>query len=93
MPDSTEPSDFPEPTAALVLWRITMEAQVASMSRAKGERFLRLVGERMADEANFADVLQIRPPSRWKKMRAARLEAAELFARCLPLFLAKLPRA
>lgn len=73
-----------------MLWRVHVEALLAVMPRKRGERYLRLMAEKLADEENLASVFQIRPSSHRAASRRATLQAAELLERTMPLFLARL---
>jgi hypothetical protein len=84
--------DMPPATPELVLFRVQTEALLSVLGRKKGERFLRTMGEKLMDEANFADVAPIRRNADTDRIRVARREAAEAYARFLPIWLARLPR-
>lgn len=83
--------ELPAPSAELILWRIHVEAMLTVLGRKKGERYLTLMAEKLADEENLASIFQIRPASHRGATRRATAQAAELFARSMPLFLARLP--
>lgn len=68
-----------------------MEAHLATLSRKRGERFLRLMAEKLAEEQNLSEVIAIRPSSQQQAVRRSRRQAAELFERLLPILLARLP--
>jgi hypothetical protein len=84
-------SELPPPSAEMVLWRITMQALLASLPRKRAERLLREAAETLAAEENLTSVLQIRPVKDHAAVRQARRQAAAIYARYLPLFLAGLP--
>lgn len=94
MPESNlVPSpDLPPPSANLVLWRASVMAFITVCGRRKAEKFLRIMAEQLAAEENLSSVFQIRPNSEHLAVRQARREAAEVFRRFLPLFLASLRR-
>jgi hypothetical protein len=86
-----EQQDLPEPDPAIVLWSAAIEVWVAQSGRKRGEKFLRALEHRLADEEAFAAVLSIRPSSEGAKVRRARQEAAALFRALLPRFKQALP--
>lgn len=86
------PDALPDPAAGLVLWRVSIEAFLAVSSRKKGEEFLAVMADKIASEENLAEVFTIRPQTQREEVRRARKQAADLFARYLPVFLARLPR-
>lgn len=85
-----EPEGLPEPSAELVLWRTSMQCFVATCGRKKGERFLQMMADRLSQEENLSSVFHIRPASEHAKVRKARQQAAEVYRRYLPIFLAGL---
>lgn len=85
------PEDLPPPSAELVLWRVSVEAFIASAGRKRSERFLRLMAEKLANEENLSQVFHIRPSADALRVQRARREAAAMFERFLPVFLARLP--
>jgi hypothetical protein len=87
----SRPEDLPEPDPAIVLWSAAIEVWLAQNGRRKGERYLRALEHRLADEEAFAAVLSIRPTSEGSKVRRARQEAAALFRALLPRFKQALP--
>lgn len=89
-PEQLEP-ELPV-TADSVLWRVSMELWIASLTKRQGERLLREMGEKLAGEANLASVFQLRPSARAAEIRRAHLQAAALYERMLPLFLARVSR-
>jgi hypothetical protein len=76
----------------LVLLRVFVESYLATAPRKKGEKFLRMAGEALAEEELLASVFQIRPSRQHAAVRRARKEAAAIFERYLPVWLARLPR-
>lgn len=92
-PPTSSHEAMPEPTAALVLWRVSMESLLATMPRKKAERFLRDLAEKLAEEENLASVFQLRPKTERAATAVATKQAVEAYARFLPIFLARLPRA
>jgi hypothetical protein len=87
----TPPLDLPDPDPSIVLWSASIEVWLALVGRRKGDRFLRALEHRLADEEAFAAVLSIRPTSEGAKVRRARQEAAALFRALLPRFRQALP--
>lgn len=83
-------SELPEPSAELVLFRVHVEAMLAVMGPKKGERYLRLMAEKLASEENLSALFHIRPRSDDAAVQRARSQAAELFRRHLPIFLARI---
>lgn len=81
--------ELPEPSAELILLRVMAEAYVATMPRKKGERFLRTVAEKLANEESFASVFPIRPTPQWIASRTARRQAVGQYRAWLPTFLAR----
>lgn len=93
MPERAIKSDeLPEPSAELVLWRVSVEAFIACAGRKRSEKFLRLMAEKLANEDNLASVFQIRPNSDAVRVSKARKQAVAMFEKYLPIFLARLPR-
>lgn len=84
-------SELPPPSAELVLWRVHVEAMVVALGRKKGERYLRLMADKLAFEDGLASVFQIRPASMHADVRRTRRQAASVFERYMPIFLAALP--
>lgn len=89
---SAQSEDMPDPAAALVLWRVSVEAFLEVSSRKKGEEFLSVIAGKLASEESLSQVLTIRPEIQRSAVQRARREAGELFRRYLPVFLARLPR-
>lgn len=83
---------MPPPSPELVLWRASVQALLATMGRRKGERFLRIMAEQLAGEDNLSSVFNIRPTSEHARVRVVRRQAAEMFRRYVPVFLAGLAR-
>ena len=90
VPEPSPTEQLPPPSAELVLWRVQTEAIISVLGRRKGERFLRVMADKLANEENMSAVFQIRPSSERGAVSRARQEAAEIFKRLLPLFLARL---
>jgi hypothetical protein len=84
-------AELPAPSAELVLWRTSVQAFIAVCGKRKAEKFLRIMSERLAHEDNLSSVFQIRPVSEQAAVRVARRQAAVVFDRYLPLFLAGMP--
>lgn len=87
LPEDTAP--LPAPSPELVLFRVHVEASIAVMGRKKAERYLRVMAETISAEESLAEVLQIRQTGQQARVRAAHREAAALFRRYLPLFIAR----
>lgn len=87
-----EADDLPAPDPALVLWRVAVEAFIASSPRRRSETFLRLMAEMLASEENLSALFHIRPSSERAAVAKARRGAVAYFEKLLPLFLARLPR-
>lgn len=83
-------AEMPEPSAELTLIRVLVEAHLATCSRKKGERFLRLTAEKLADEESLSAVIPFSGASQHSGVRTARRQAAEVYRRLLPLFIARL---
>jgi len=90
VPHEQSPVELPAPDPALVLLRVFIEAHLATVSRRKGERFLRLIAEKLASEESLAEVFAIRPHPKRAEIQRARRQAAELFGVYLPTFVAVL---
>jgi hypothetical protein len=86
-----EPDELPAPSAELVLWRVSLEVFISSLGRRKAERFLQLMADKLAGEESLSAVFHIRPSSEQGRVRAARRQAAAIFAAYSPIFLARLP--
>lgn len=84
-----EPGEVPEPSVELLLLRVFAESYVATAPRKRGERFLRTVGEKLAKEVNLSAAIPIRPTSGRASMMVAQKQAAEVYLRWLPTFLAR----
>lgn len=82
---------LPDPTAATVLWRVSIQAFIATSSRRRSERFLRHMAETLASEDTVSEILPIRPRSDHAALMQARREAMAMFRALLPTFLAMLP--
>lgn len=83
--------DLPSPSAELVLFRVHVEATVAVLGRKKADRYLRIMSEALAQEENLTSVFQIRPSAQHGAVRIARRQAATIFRRYLPIWLARMP--
>ena len=81
---------LPPPSADLILWRVTLEALLAGMSRKKGMRLLRAIADKVANEEVFAQISPIRKSPDRAALSMARKQAAEVFSRSLPVLLARL---
>lgn len=84
------PDDLPPPSAELVLLRVVIESHLATAPRKRAERYLRTITEKLAAEENLSAVFQIRPTAQHEEVRRARRQAALMFERLLPIFLARL---
>lgn len=91
MPEQAQTDELPTPSAESVLIRVLVEAHVACLPRKKGERFLKVVADKLAHEEQMSELLHIRPSARRTAFRQAQAEAAELYRRWMPVFLARLP--
>lgn len=87
-----DPQTLPAPSAALVLFRVHVEATIATMGRRKAEKYLSIMSETLAWEESLSSVFQIRPADQHAEVRAARLQAAAIFKAYSPLWLARIPR-
>lgn len=83
--------ELPTPSAELVLYRAHVQALLRVLGRKKGERYLRLMAGQLAAEENLSNVLSIRPSSQALEVRMSRRQAATIFDRLMPVFLASLP--
>jgi hypothetical protein len=88
---SLELQTLPSPSAELVLYRVHVEALIHVLGRKKAGRYLRAMADKLAWEEGLASVFQIRPASEQASVRQARQQAAAIFERMLPIFLAALP--
>lgn len=88
--DQPQTVQLPPASAELVLWRVHVEAFIAVMGRKKAERYLQLMAVKLADEENMAAVFHIRPVREQESVRIARTQAAAIFQRYMPIFLARL---
>jgi hypothetical protein len=84
-------AELPAPSAELVLWRTSVQCFLAVSGRKRADRFLRMMADRLAQEDNLSSVFQIRPQSELSNVRIARKQAAAIFERYMPIFLAQLP--
>jgi hypothetical protein len=85
------PEELPPPSAELVLFRVHVEAMVATMGRKRAERYLRAMAEKLAWEEGLASVFHIRPIAQHAEVRRTRQQASAIFERMLPVFLAAIP--
>lgn len=76
----------------MVLWRVAIECFIAMNRRKDGEKFLRLMAEKLASEESLAEVLPIRPAAMYADQRRARRQAIAIFKQVVPVFLARVPR-
>lgn len=83
------PGELPEPSAEMILLRVFAEAYVATNSRRKGEKFLRFVAAKLADEENFAAVFPIQPTPTWGAARRAQRQAVGQYRAWLPALLSR----
>lgn len=74
-----------------MLYRVHVESIIAVLGPKKGERYLLDMARRLAREEDLASVFQIRPEAQRAELRRSRREAAAIFERLLPSFLAALP--
>jgi hypothetical protein len=88
-----ETDGLPEPDAALVLIRVLVQAHLATISRRRGEAFLRHATEILASEENLELLFPIRPRTQHAALNKARREAVGLFRQLLPSLIASLPTA
>lgn len=86
-----DPTELPEPSAGLVLFRVHVEALVVVLGRKKAERYIQLMAEKLAAEENLSAVFHIRPTSERAAVHRARKQAAAMFERLLPIWLARIP--
>jgi hypothetical protein len=84
------PEPLPRPSVELTLFRVSIEAYLAVSGRRRGERFLRLMADKLASEESLAAVLSIRPSADRAAVAEATREAAAWLDRALPVFLARL---
>lgn len=89
--EKAEADDLPEPDAAVVLWRVSVQAFIATAPRRRSERFLKAMAETLASEDAVSDILPIRPRGDHAAVQRARREAVAAFRQLLPAFLAALP--
>src|SRR5690606_32547163 len=82
---------LPPPSAELVLWRVALEVFVATRRRKEGEKFLRLMAEKLASEEPLAAGVPSSPSSQQEATRSARRQAIAFFRQMLPVWLARLP--
>jgi hypothetical protein len=75
-----------------VLFRVHVEAMIATMGRKRAERYLRAMAEKLAWEEGLASVFHIRPIAQHAEVRRTRQQASAIFERMLPVFLAAIPR-
>lgn len=85
---------LPPPSAELVLIRVFVEAYLATAHekpRRRARAFLDASASILQNEETVALVTPIRPAAEHAKVTEARKQAAEMFRRLRPIFLAKLP--
>jgi len=87
----TQPETTPDALTAVILWRVSVEEMIADLPRKRGERILRGIAQRIAEEQSLANVVSLRePPGRRPAAHKARAAAARIYEQCLPIFLARL---
>ena len=85
------PEDLPPPSAELVLYRVHVEALIATLGRRKAEKYLRTASEIFATEQSLSAVLMFRPMAQQEPLMRARRAAAYWFKQALPTFIARIP--
>src|SRR6188474_1599505 len=91
VPETTS-EEMPPVTPEAVSLRIFASAYLATVSRRKGDAFLREVARLYADEESMANIFPIRPPSQRPAVTKARRQSLTWFRTALPLFLASMRR-
>lgn len=86
--ETIAPGDTVELRAMMKLWRVSVEAFIASAPRRRSERFLRLMSEKLAEEESLAQVFPIRPGTMRELDRLAVEKALVCFSRAMPMFVA-----
>lgn len=84
--------ELPEPSAELVLIRVFVAAHVSTISRRRGEAFLRRTAELLENEESVASLVPIRPMAQAAAMNRARREALAVFRTYLPALIASLSK-
>ncbi|WP_332763991.1 hypothetical protein [Phenylobacterium sp.] len=88
--DPPAPSELPPPSAEIVLLRVFASAYLTTVSRKKGDAFLRAAAEILRDEESLAAVMPIRGASQAAAVSKARRGAIALFRALTPTFLGRL---
>lgn len=86
-PNLAPPSELPEPSAVLVLFRVFLCAFLTVSGPKKGEAVLREMAEMLATEESLSSIMPIRPASQAHGVTKARREAVAAFRALLPAFL------
>jgi hypothetical protein len=81
---------LPPPSAEFVFCRVAVESFIEVVGPKKGEKFLRCIGERLANEERLAEVIRIRSKAEDAAVCKARREALAWYRAMLPTFIAKL---
>lgn len=91
---SSEHDDLPAPSPELILWRLSIQAHLATAHlprRRRARAFLEQIASGLADEEAFSTLTVLRPPADHAALTRARRQAVRAFRALLPMFTAKLP--
>jgi hypothetical protein len=82
------PEELPAPSAEIVLIRVFVQSYLATVSKRRGEAFLRHAADLLATEESLSGVTPIRPPKSQPAVTRARMQALALFRQYLPTLIA-----
>jgi hypothetical protein len=86
----TEPVEH-MPTPEHVLFQVQTIALLKVLGKKKAQPFLRAMATELAARQSYAEATPIRAPKNYPAKRDATREAADVFRRDLPTFLAAIP--
>jgi hypothetical protein len=87
----SEPAEH-MPTPEHVLFQCQTIALLKVLGKKRAQPFLRAMAEELAARQSYAEATPIRAPKTFPARRDATREAADVFRRDLPTFLAAIPR-
>lgn len=81
--------ELPDPHASFTLIRVLTEAILEALPAKKADKIVRVMAQKLADEENMAAVFLLRPAEQRQATARAHRQAAEVFRRWAPIFLAR----
>lgn len=86
------PAALPVPSAEMILLRVMVQAHLSTVSKRRGEAFLRACADILATEDSIALVVPIRDAGAHADIAVARKHAIAMFRGYLPTLIASLPK-